>query len=66
MVWIVVLAITAAQFAVTYLPPFQALLGTRSVPLADGVLIVLIGAGSLVVLEVEKQIRLRLWPLAQG
>ena len=65
-VWIVVLAITAAQFAVTYLPPFQALLGTRSVPLADGVLIVLIGAGSLVVLEVEKQIRLRLWPLAQG
>jgi len=62
-VWIVVLAVTAAQLAVTYLPLFQTLLGTRSVPFADGVLIVLVGAASLLVLEVEKQIRLRFWPV---
>jgi calcium-translocating P-type ATPase len=63
-VWIVVLTVTAAQLAVTYLPLFQTLLGTRSVPFADGVLIVLVGAASLLVLEVEKQIRLRFWPVS--
>ena len=39
-----VIAIVAAQFAVTYLPPLQALLGTEPVPLADGLLIVSVGA----------------------
>ncbi len=39
-VWGVVLTITAAQFAVTYLPPLQAILGTVPVPLEEGVVIV--------------------------
>lgn len=59
-VWIVVIAITAAQFAVTYLPPLQAVLGTRPVPLADGLLIVAIGVAFFAIIEIEKQIRLGL------
>jgi hypothetical protein len=56
----VVIAITAAQFAVTYLPPLQAVLGTRPVPLMDRALIVAIGATFFVLIEIEKQIRLGL------
>jgi calcium-translocating P-type ATPase len=59
-VWTVVIVITAAQFAVTYLPPFQALLGTEPVPLADGLLIVAVGAAFFAMIEIEKQIRLGL------
>ncbi len=59
-VWTVVVAITAAQFAVTYLPPLQAVFGTRAVPLQDGLMIVALGVAFLAVVEVEKQLRLRL------
>jgi calcium-translocating P-type ATPase len=59
-VWLVVLAITAAQFAVTYLPPFQAMLGTQPVPFLDGLLIVGVGAVFFAIIEIEKQIRLGL------
>jgi calcium-translocating P-type ATPase len=59
-VWIVVIVITAAQFAVTYLPPLQALLGTQPVPLGDGLLIVAAGAAFFAIIEIEKQIRLGL------
>ena len=59
-VWTVVLFITAAQIAVTYLPPLQAVLGTRPVPLADGLLIIAVGAAFFALLEIEKQIRLGL------
>ena len=59
-VWTVVILITAAQFAVTYLPPLQAVLGTAPVPLFDGFLIVGIGAAFFALIEVEKQIRLGL------
>ena len=57
---IAVIIITAAQFAVTYLPPLQAVLGTEPVPLADGLLIVGIGAAFFALIEIEKQIRLGL------
>jgi magnesium-transporting ATPase (P-type) len=59
-VWTVVVAITAAQFAVTYLSPLQAVFGTQAVPLADGVLIVALGAVFFAAVEIEKQIRLGL------
>ncbi|MCZ8098677.1 MAG: HAD-IC family P-type ATPase [Burkholderiales bacterium] len=59
-VWIVVTAISAAQFAITYLPPLQSILGTRSVLLADGLLIVGIGIAFFAIIEIEKQIRLGL------
>ena len=59
-VWSVVIAITAAQFAVTYLPPLQIALGTQPVPLFDGLLIVCVGAVFFAIIEIEKQIRLGL------
>lgn len=59
-IWSVVIAITAAQFAVTYLPPFQAILGTQPVPLMDGILTVAIGVVFFAIVEIEKQIRLGL------
>jgi len=59
-VWAVVVAITLAQFAVTYLAPLQAVLGTRAVPLGDGVLIIALGAAFFAITEIEKQIRLGL------
>jgi magnesium-transporting ATPase (P-type) len=59
-VWTVVIAITVAQFAVTYLPPLQSMLGTQPVPFLDGLLIIGIGAVFFALLEIEKQIRLGL------
>jgi calcium-translocating P-type ATPase len=59
-VWIVVIVVTAAQFAVTYLSPLQAIIGTEAVPLVDGLLIVAVGAVFFAIIEIEKQIRLGL------
>jgi magnesium-transporting ATPase (P-type) len=57
-VWVCVIAVTSAQFAITYLPPLQAIFGTLSVPLFDGLLIVAIGAVFFALIETEKQMRL--------
>lgn len=59
-VWACVLTVTAAQFALTYLPPLQAVFGTQPVPLFDGLLIVAIGAIFFALIETEKQMRLAL------
>ena len=59
-VWTVVIVITSAQFAVTYVPFLQSVLGTQPVSLADGILIVGIGAAFFAIIEIEKQIRLGL------
>jgi len=59
-VWICVAIVVPAQFAATYLPIAQQILGTRSVPLSDGVLIVAIGVAFFAIIEVEKQLRLSL------
>ena len=61
-VWTVVVAITAAQFAITYLPVLQSVFGTEAVAMSDGILIVGIGAAFLAIIEIEKQIRLGLRP----
>lgn len=57
-VWASVLTVIAAQFAITYLPPLQAIFGTEAVPLMDGILIVAIGAVFFALIETEKQMRL--------
>ncbi|MBU4529935.1 MAG: cation-transporting P-type ATPase [Hoeflea sp.] len=57
-VWITVIAVTAAQFAVTYAPPLQYVFGTEAVPLFDGMIIVGIGVLLFAITEVEKQVRL--------
>jgi magnesium-transporting ATPase (P-type) len=59
-VWSCVIAVTLAQFAITYLPPLQAIFGTQAVPLADGLLIVAAGWVFFAIVESEKQMRLAL------
>lgn len=56
--WACILIVTAAQFTITYLPPLQAIFGTQTVPLYDGLLIVAIGAVFFALIETEKQMRL--------
>jgi magnesium-transporting ATPase (P-type) len=58
MVWTVVIIITVAQFAITYLPFLQGVFGTTSVPFLDGVLVIGIGVALFAIIETEKQIRL--------
>jgi len=60
MVWLTVSVVTVAQFAITYLPPLQAVFSTESIPFWDGVLIIAIGMALFAIIETEKQIRLRL------
>ena len=57
-VWTVVIAITAAQFAITYLPPLQAVFATESIPFLDGLLILGVGVVLFTIIEIEKQMRL--------
>jgi magnesium-transporting ATPase (P-type) len=59
-IWICVIAVTATQFAVTYVPPLQAVFGTADVSLKDGLIIVGIGVALFVLLELEKQLALTL------
>jgi magnesium-transporting ATPase (P-type) len=59
-VWIALAAVVAAQLAVTYTPLLQGIFGTRPVGLADGAIILAAGVAFFAILEVEKQLRLRL------
>jgi magnesium-transporting ATPase (P-type) len=52
--------VTMAQFAFTYLPPLQAVFGTRPVALLDGLAIVGVGIALLIFVETEKWIAHRL------
>lgn len=64
-VWLAVISITAAQFAITYFPPLQVAFETEAVPLFDGVIVVSIGLALFAIIEIEKQLRLRMqaaWP----
>jgi magnesium-transporting ATPase (P-type) len=57
-IWTVVVAITIAQFGITYLPPLQTIFETRAIAFWDGLLLVGVGVALFIVLEIEKQIRL--------
>ena len=61
-VWVSVSVVTVAQFGFTYLPPVQKVFATEAVPLFDGLLIVAVGLAMFVIIEIEKQIRLRMSP----
>ena len=65
-VWACVIAVTTAQFAVTYLPPMQQVFGTAGVPVLDGLLLVGVGVVFFAVLETEKQLRLRVRAMRAG
>lgn len=60
MIWATVAIVTIAQFAITYLPSLQPIFKTAPVPFFDGVIIVGVGVVLLLIIETEKQIRLRL------
>jgi hypothetical protein len=60
MVWAVVVAITVAQFAITYVPVLQTVFATEAVPFWDGLLVIAIGIALFAIVETEKQIRLHL------
>lgn len=57
-VWGCVISVTAAQFAITYLPPLQTVFGTEGVPVRDGLLIVAVGVVFFALIETEKKMRL--------
>ncbi|MEZ5528386.1 MAG: cation-transporting P-type ATPase [Porticoccaceae bacterium] len=59
-VWMAIIAVTVSQLAITYLPPLQAVFGTRDVPFVDGLIILSIGVAMFMVTEIEKQLRLSL------
>lgn len=59
-VWAMVIGVTAAQFAITYLPPLQTVFATTAVPFRDGVIIFGVGVVLFAIIETEKQLRLRI------
>ncbi|HBA33207.1 MAG TPA: carbonate dehydratase, partial [Gammaproteobacteria bacterium] len=59
-VWTTVVAVTGAQFIITYFPPLQGIFGTQPVSFFDGILIISIGVALFAIIETEKQLRLRL------
>lgn len=58
-VWLAVALVIIGQLAVTYLPPLQAIFATEAVSFRDGMLIVGIGVALFAVIEIEKQVRMR-------
>ncbi len=62
-IWLAVMVVVVGQFAVTYLPPLQSVFRTQAIPLLDGVLIVGIGIALFAIIEIEKQLRIRLFRL---
>ncbi|BBK44749.1 cation-transporting P-type ATPase [Allostella vacuolata] len=54
--------VVAAQLAFTYLPPMQAIFGSRPVTLLDGIAIVAVGVVLLLVVEAERRVARRLHP----
>lgn len=59
-VWLTIILVTAAQFAITYVPPLQTVFATQAVPFHDGVLIFGVGVALFAIIEIEKQLRLRM------
>ncbi len=61
-----VAAVTAGQFLFTFAPFMQSVFDTRPVSVADGALIVAVGAALLVVVEAEKRLRTALLRARRG
>lgn len=59
-VWMTVAVVTVAQFAITYAPPLQKVFATEAIPFLDGLLIIGVGMALFAIIEIEKQIRIRL------
>ncbi len=57
-VWLAVVIVTLAQFAITYLPFLQKVFTTEAIPIVDGTLIIAVGVAFFAIIEIEKQLRL--------
>lgn len=57
-VWLAVVIVTVAQFAITYLPFLQKVFTTKAIPIVDGMLIIAAGVAFFAIIEIEKQLRL--------
>ena len=60
-VWSAVGVVVVAQLAISYIPILQTVFGTHSPSLIDNLVIVLTGFALLIVLEIEKVVRLTLY-----
>jgi magnesium-transporting ATPase (P-type) len=60
-VWTAVIFVLIAQCAICYIPWLQGIFGTQAPTLMDNLLILLAGALLMVLLEIEKVVRLRLF-----
>ncbi len=60
-VWTAVGVVVVAQLAISYIPILQTVFGTHSPTLIDNLVIVLTGFALLIVLEIEKVVRLTLY-----
>ncbi len=60
-VWSAVGVVVVAQLAISYIPVLQTVFGTHSPTLVDNLVIVLTGFALLIVLEIEKVVRLTLY-----
>ena len=65
-VWLTVIVITVAQFTITYAPPLQDVFGTTAVPFLDGMLVLGVGVILFALIEIEKQLRLRVRAMRTG
>ncbi len=57
-IWITVVTVAAAQFAITCIPILQALLGTVAIAFWDDVIVIAIGVILFAIIKLEKQIYL--------
>jgi magnesium-transporting ATPase (P-type) len=60
--WVAIALVVAGQLAITYLPPLQQVFETESVRLLDALLILLVGVGLFVIIELVELLRLHLRP----
>ena len=58
--WLAVVVIRAAQFAITCLPPLQAVFATEAVRFFDRIIVVYLGIALFAIIEIENQLRLRM------
>ena len=59
-VWLAISIISFAQLILTYMPLTQEIFHTKSIPILDGALIIGMGLVFFIIIEIEKQIRLKL------
>ena len=58
-VWAAVITVTIGQFAITYIPWLQTIFETQAINVFDGILIIMVGMIMFCIIEIEKQVRLK-------